>query len=461
MSIIAKMFFPTLEPKERRMLACALGVIIVVALVVSLALHGMVRTNFDNPAHDGYLQLARSLVAGHGYRFSSDGTPVLFRPPAYVLLLLPVVLFPESWQPALVIVLNSGLFWGAGCLMYGLARGVYSSPVAKIAVLLLWLNGSILWCLKNPMSWILQIFCMAALAYSFWRASRANFSAKSALGLGAVAGLSILSHGAYLIVIVVAAAGVAAWIGWAKAWRNLVSFALACAMAALVVLPWTWRNYLVSGRFIPVVEGAGHAYFLGNAIAGLPPLNPSITPTPHPFFYSDDVVALEMAGLDKNLIKTSNYGGFPESDTEQRLDQAMMQDMRRAPLHLLPKFIYNGLQMFFPGIHYLWKSPVYQAATPRTATFWYDWAITLGNGAFWIFAVLGWRNLASSIQQTAARLLLFGIAAYMIPYLLLSSASVHAAYAFPTYVLLMPLSALGLQQVFFRRRQTPTASPAP
>ena len=458
MSLLAKVFFPTLARRERQGLAGGLGLLIGGALLVSGVFHGLVTTNFESQAHDGYLQLARSLAQGQGYRFSENGPLVLFRPPAYVALLLPMVLMPAAWQPVLVILLNSVLFWGAGCLVYLVTRDLFSPAVARLAVLLLWCNGNILWCLKNPMSWILQIFAMAALAYAFWRVARSAQPAVSALGLGAVAGAAILTHGAFLVIFAVLAASTGLGIAWSKAWGKIIPWGLACAMAGLIVLPWTWRNYVVSGRFIPVVEGAGQAYFMGNAIAGLPPLDPATPPPPHLFIYSDDIAALEMAGLDKSLASGCLYGGYPGVDTEQKLDRAMLQDLRRQPLWLIPKFIYNGLQLFFPALHYVWRSPVYRPASPISTIVLYDWAISLWNLAGWIFAGWGWRSLASRNQRLGYLGLLGGIAAYMVPYMLLSSASIHAAYTFPAYALLMPLTAVGLEQLVGRRRSAGAAS---
>ena len=45
-------------------------------------------------AHDGYLEIARSLVSGGGYRLLDE--PNFFRPPTYVLFLVPWVALPGT-----------------------------------------------------------------------------------------------------------------------------------------------------------------------------------------------------------------------------------------------------------------------------------------------------------------------------------------------------------------------------
>jgi hypothetical protein len=453
MPAIKLRLFPSLPSRERNGLQLSLGLLVGGALIFNVIFHGMMITAFDSAGHDGYVQLARSLIHGQGYRFQAGGPLVVYRPPGYVALLLPIVLFPVSWQPALVIMLNAVLLWGAGCYMYLLAREIFSPTTAKIAVCLLWLNFSILWALKNPMSWVLEMTAMAAMAYWAWRAWRSHLL-RDALALGLCSGLGILSHGVFLLMALLILFCAAVWVVWKKAWAKIPPLALTAVVAAVVVLPWTWRNYLATGKFIPVVVGAGHAYFMGNAITGLPPLNPAIAPKPHVFIYSDDLAALQMAGLDADLMRGTDFGGFPNNDADAQLDLAMAKDLRREPLELIPKSIYNAGQMFFPSIHFLWRSPAYQVATPVSVVVLYDALISFWNLLLWSFAVGGWWNLSTRPQRIGYLIYLGGMAAYALPYLPLTTASNHAAYTFPAYVFLMPLAALGLHGFFCRRRKS-------
>lgn len=446
-------FLPVLPRREWLGLAGGLGFLIGVALLMGVVFQGMTLTGFDSQEHDGYIQLARSLAQGHGYRFAENGPLVMFRPPAYVALLVPIAMGPAAWQPVLVILLNCLLLWGAGCFMYVLVRAIFSPLAAKIAVVLLWVNWSVLWCLKNPTTWILQMFVIAGVMYWAWRAFRAKGSTGFGVVLGVFAGGAMLTHGVFCIAFAVMAAGTAAVIVWTRAWSKVFPFMAAGGMAAVIVLPWTWRNYEVSGRFVPVVEGAGQSYFLGNAVAGMAPLDPAITPIPHRFTYTDIGAALEMAGLDKSLAAGFKYGGFPGVDTERKLDEAMARDMHRNPLHLIPKAIFNTVQMFFPIVHFVWRAPVYQVPTPVSLRVLYDGFITLCNVVCWIGAGWGWGGLSSLAQRRGYLLLLGGIMAYVMVYMPLSSASIHAGYAFPAYVLLMPLTALGVERVVMRLRK--------
>ncbi|MBD3367617.1 MAG: hypothetical protein GF405_05530 [Candidatus Eisenbacteria bacterium] len=52
---------------------------------------------------------------------------------------------------------------------------------------------------------------------------------------------------------------------WTLRWKRNILAAVVLALAAMaVVLPWTVRNSIVSGEFIPVSAVGGHAFMLGN-----------------------------------------------------------------------------------------------------------------------------------------------------------------------------------------------------
>jgi len=138
----------------------------------------------------------------------------------------------------------------------------------------------------------------------------------------------------------------------------------------------------------------------------------------------------------------------------------MAQDMHQRPLQLIPKAIFNTVQMFFPIVHFVWRAPVYQVPTPVSLRVLYDGFITLCNLVLWIGAAWGWGGLTSPAQRHGYLLLLGGIAAYVMVYMPLSSASIHAGYAFPAYVLLTPLTALGVERVIARMRESRTRSEA-
>ncbi|MFI5045841.1 MAG: glycosyltransferase family 39 protein [Acidimicrobiia bacterium] len=75
--------------------------------------------------------------------------------------------------------------------------------------------------------------------------------------VGLVAGLAVLARGEGLVllaVLVVPAAAVRAWPGW---WRALVGVAVPVLAAAVLLVPWTIRNFDEFGRIVPVSNNFG------------------------------------------------------------------------------------------------------------------------------------------------------------------------------------------------------------
>jgi hypothetical protein len=49
-----------------------------------------------------------------------------------------------------------------------------------------------------------------------------------------------------------------------RAWRWILLFTL---VAAALIVPWTWRNWMVTGQFLPIHANGGYNFYLGNGFA--------------------------------------------------------------------------------------------------------------------------------------------------------------------------------------------------
>jgi len=115
--------------------------------------------------NDGYIQLARSLVAGDGYIFEKGGPPVFHRPPLYPLFLVPVALFPENLQRFIIVIPQSILVGFIGMMIFKIARQLYNQKIAVIALFLFLINPWVYWNAKNPMTAILQTLLYLIFIY--------------------------------------------------------------------------------------------------------------------------------------------------------------------------------------------------------------------------------------------------------------------------------------------------------
>ena len=115
--------------------------------------------------NDGYIQLARSLVAGDGYVFKKGGPQVFNRPPLYPIFLVPVALFPEFMQRCVIVIPQSILVGFIGMMTFKIASRLYNRAAATVALLLFLVNPWVYWNAKNPMTPILQTFLYLIFAY--------------------------------------------------------------------------------------------------------------------------------------------------------------------------------------------------------------------------------------------------------------------------------------------------------
>jgi 4-amino-4-deoxy-L-arabinose transferase-like glycosyltransferase len=137
---------------------------------------------------------------------------------------------------------------------------------------------------------------------------------------------------------------------------------------AVVILPWTYRNYRSSGHFVLVTTGAGDAFLRGY------------------FFSKPDYALLRLppytnaenecnAAFQALCLQAGTVWGRDDIETEKILSRAAKERLRADPGAFVRKF---GVQLI---------------------TFWYEMTnlknsliAGLTAGLLWIFAILGWRR---------------------------------------------------------------------
>ena len=237
-----------------------------------------VSAGFGGRAHDGYLELGTNVAQGRGFVFESGGPPSTHRPPLTPILLAPITRMPLLLQRPTMILMHS-LMVGATCfLLFDLARKAFDARIAACSIGLMLAYPWLFWHVKNPMNMITQMTCTMLvvnligneLLESYKRGntalSRHWFLRAGLLGLAAAA--AILTHGTMLLSVPVLLVAMA-MIGFVYHRRRLAAVAvLAGIVAVLAVSPWSYRNWKVCHRFVPVATGAGLQYFYGNVLWG-------------------------------------------------------------------------------------------------------------------------------------------------------------------------------------------------
>ncbi|MCJ7728937.1 MAG: hypothetical protein MUO27_03535 [Sedimentisphaerales bacterium] len=395
------------------------------------------------PGHDGYIQLARSLAAGYGYVFEKDGPPVFNRPPLYPIFLVPVTLFPEYLQRYVLVVVQSILVGFIGMMIFRIARQLYNQNVAIVALLLFLVNPWVYWNAKNPMTPVLQALLYLIFVYvasielldilGLLQNKQRSGRLFRGLVIGVVGAALTLTHAAMLAVVSVfiLTLFVAALF---RNTRHLLTALITVIVTVSFIAPWTYRNWAVFGRFIPVAGGGGLAYFNGNVHWDFIEQQPQ---RPGENYIDASLRAIGIEGTEQTHIHGK---GFKNIKYEELANRKMAEHIRNHPDLFIKKVILNAIEYYFPAF----VKP-FLAIKTVTAE---QWALSIFHLLYWLAAVLGtvycWRK---------GLLLLAGIFLYAVWYFPFATCIGHSLYTFGTIPLLCIVSAAGIVCFLSKEKQ--------
>ena len=324
-----------------------------------------------------YHALALRLLEGHGYSFptgwypfTAPNTPTAHWSFAYPLYLASV--YTVFGVHPLAARLLQAVFVGCltGIFVYRLSRRVFGEPVALVAVGIASVYTYFIYYSAALMTEALfMVASLAILELAYLLAERPTLL--RAMLLGVVLGIAILLRQAILLFI----PALMGWL-WGTGRKRLAPqhFLVPLVIAGLFVVPWTWRNYKVYGRFLLLNSNAGYAFFSSNhptlGSQWLP--EKSVTPIPA------ELTGLNEAQMDSALMQQGI--GFALADpkryfllTVSRLaeyykfwpsaDSSLISNLQR-PLSfglLLPLTLY-GLYLARARLR-LWILPLLYVAT--------------------------------------------------------------------------------------------------
>jgi 4-amino-4-deoxy-L-arabinose transferase-like glycosyltransferase len=218
---------------------------------------------FGGSGHDGYLQLAQSLA--HNGSYSFDGAhAVTTRAPLTSVLLVPGILLraPELWTLSLQLLLSIGtvltIRWSA--LLLGA-----DETAATLCAAIFGLNPWFIWFCKNPMTYVASAFLVSVVVAVYLFALTRNRRPIVFATLGLLCGLAALTHPSCALLV---PGIVISRIIWNRATlKNItLEFVVLASSFVLTLSPWITRNYFVTRRFIPTVDGAGFQYLIGKSL---------------------------------------------------------------------------------------------------------------------------------------------------------------------------------------------------
>ena len=305
---------------------------------------------FGGLRHDGYWELATNLTQGNGYVFEAGDPPVFHRPPLVPTLFAPLTLLPASLHRTALVVMHSLMIGLTSALMFDFTRRVFGGSAARCSLALLLGYPFLYWHVRNPMNVVIQTTCTTIVLYLLGRELLAACRRDKPAGnlaapwrtvlLGLAAGAAILTHGTMLlsVPVLLAATGI---IGLRLGSIRTLRISLTAGLIALLmVAPWTYRNWCVSGRFIPVVGGAGLQYFFGHVHWG--------------FDGRDDsgqqwarVITASEVGTTEKL----KFCGYTDPALDAMANRRMVEDVQSHPGRFVKRVALNAVEFYLPIIH--------------------------------------------------------------------------------------------------------------
>ena len=292
---------------------------------------------YDQVSYHG---LAQRVIAGHGFSFDSAHWPVTRagEPTAhwsylYTLYVAGVYalwgvnpLIARLIQAVLVSILHTVLIYRLGKHIFGQLTGLIAAALSAIYIYFFYYAGALM---TEPF----YIVAILWTLFSSWKLSlppqmnTEHQQSRASLWLwfefGLALGTTLLLRQVFLLFIPF----LFLWIWWNKARTTTMhsmepspsrltalraihlpiikGFALTSIILAVMILPWTFRNYQAFGMFVPLNTNSGYALFWGNhPIYGtnfqgiLPPKGPS-----YQELIPKELLPLNEAELDSALRK--------------------------------------------------------------------------------------------------------------------------------------------------------------
>lgn len=256
--------------------------------IVSAILHGdavvALPGIYDQISYDG---LAQRVIAGYGFSFATEwwpltraGEPTAHWSYLYTLYMAAVYtlwgaqpLVARLIQAVIAGCLHSWLIARIGRRIFGPGVGLVAAASSAIYLYFVYYAGALLTETFYIIGilWVLDVALRLAAVKSGVTADNSHSSSPWRLWveLGVAIGVTVLLRQLFLLFVPF----LFLWLWWNMTerrfavrfhWPVLSGLGLATLVVAMLIVPWTVRNYRAFGIFTPLNTNAGYAFFWGN-----------------------------------------------------------------------------------------------------------------------------------------------------------------------------------------------------
>jgi hypothetical protein len=279
---------------------------------------------------------------------------------------------------------------------------------------------------------ILQTFLYLIFAYFIAKELFSKSGFKPLL-IGLIIGTAgaglVLTHAAMLPVVLLLI-GILLIKALIKSRERIAVSLLAVLVVICFIAPWTYRNWIVFGRFIPISGGGGLAYFNGNVHWDF------IEPQPQKQGEGYIDASLRVLGIEGTEATVTHWKGFKDIRNEELANKKMVEHIKTHPLLFVKKVILNAVEYYFPVL-----TKPFLAVKSVTAE---QWALSIFHLVLWIPAIIG-----IFCFRKVGLLLLAAILFYAVWYFPFATGFIgHSLYTLGTIPFLSILAAVGISCFF-------------
>lgn len=404
-----------LRPNARGRPGISIRWVVALALVVRLAVIPVLGPDNENLYEYG--QIAWNIVQGHGFSFDFEGRfplqPTAYAPALYSYALVPwfAVFGLHLTGPR---IMHAALLASACWFLFKIGEKLAGRMVGLTAALIWAIYPELIFLTVRivpenamflPMIWLLYLTLDISERDGKWRS----------LGRGALLGVSAwINPSLQLLGLIVPLYW---WIaGGLKGWKGLRRVSLFVLGAILVIAPWTVRNYIELGAFVPLRTAFAYNVWRGNHIGA--------TGTVRTF-----------AGTDVDEAIPDVYRHYVEAHmvpNEIERDRFFAGEVKRFIREHPDKYLKLALTRFF----YFWWKDLTHPLT-RSPFYWIPWSFIL------LLAAIG----AYQVRKDWKRWSLWGL--QIIGFTLFFSLTiVLPRYRMPIYPAMFLLAAVGVSTAY-------------
>ncbi len=214
-----------------------------------------------NPDPDRFGEVALNIANGNGFVYEKGGSPVLERTPLYTFIVAGLFTVTGGYSVVAVQIYQAILHGLASFVVFAIVARLLDRPTAIVCQLIVALHPIVLWYTARIWVETTHTFLFVLIAYLlllFFES--ATF--KRGMLLGFLIGLSCLVKPVLLLFPVIVV--VLAMNRFGKQSYRVGITVLVTTI--VVIMPWTLRNYAVSGRFVAVNTSLGFNLIQGTVI---------------------------------------------------------------------------------------------------------------------------------------------------------------------------------------------------